>query len=88
MFTDDIVRGLLGVGRQVSVGEMIAGQFLVTEDPGALKIVKGRRKRLPMWISLGAKPVATLTELLYANSTWGSCTPQLVWSSLTAISSI
>ena len=34
---NDIVRTLLAVGRQVAVGEMIAGQALVTEDPGAFK---------------------------------------------------
>ena len=37
VFADDIVRGLLTVGRQVAVGEMIAGQALVVEDAGAFK---------------------------------------------------
>ena len=29
--------------------------------------------------------MATLAELLYANSTWGSCTSQIFWRSLTTI---
>ena len=37
VFMNDIVRTLLAVGRQVAVGEMIAGQALVTEDSGAFK---------------------------------------------------
>ena len=37
VFADDIVRGLLTVGRQVAVGEMNAGQALVVEDAGAFK---------------------------------------------------
>ena len=37
MFADDIVRSLLVIGRQVAVGEMIAGQALAAEDAGAFK---------------------------------------------------
>ena len=37
VFTDDTVRALLAVGRQVAVGEVVAGQALVTGDPGALE---------------------------------------------------
>ena len=37
MFTDDIVCHLLAVGRQVAVGEVVAGQALVTSDPGAFE---------------------------------------------------
>ena len=81
MCADDIVRALLTVGREVAVGEMLEGQALVAEDAGS-------RGSLPMWTSLGAKPVTALTELLYANSTWGSCTSQLCWSSFTIITSI
>ena len=64
VFADDIVRALLAIGRQVAVGEVIAGQALVTATPLRSKIVRGRRGSLPMWTSLGAKPVASLTELL------------------------
>ena len=49
----------------------------MAKDAGAFKIVRGRRGSLPMWTSLGAKPVAALTELLYANSTWEICASQL-----------
>ena len=66
---DDIVRALLAVGRHVAVCEVVAGQALVASDLGAFKIVRGRRGSLPMWTSLGVKPVATLTELLYSSST-------------------
>ena len=57
------------VGRKVAVGEVIAGQVLATGDPASPKLVRGRRGSLPMWTSLGAKPVAALTELFYSNST-------------------
>ena len=35
VFTDDIVRALLAVGRQVKLGEVAAGQTLETDNPGA-----------------------------------------------------
>ena len=69
MFTDDIVLALLAVGRQVAVGEAVAGQALVARDPVRSKIVRGRRGSLPMWTSLGAKRVAVLTDLLHINLT-------------------
>ena len=37
VFADDIVRVLLAVRRQVGVGEVVAGQALVTGDPSALE---------------------------------------------------
>ena len=37
VFTDDIVRVLLAVGRQVAVGDMIAGQALAAEDADVIK---------------------------------------------------
>ena len=37
MFADDIVRSLLVVGRQVAVGEVVAGQALVADDPGVFE---------------------------------------------------
>ena len=68
MFTDDIVRALLVVGRHVAVGKVVAGQALVAGDPGAFEN-RERRGSLPMWTPLRGKPVEALTELLYANST-------------------
>ena len=59
----------LAVGRQVAVGEAVAGQALVARDPVRSKIVRGRRGSLPMWTSLGAKRVAVLTDLLHINLT-------------------
>ena len=53
VFTDDVVRALLAVGRQVAVGEMIAGQVLVTEDPGAFKNHE-RGARKPVRVDLVA----------------------------------
>ena len=41
-----------------------------------------------MWTSLGARPVAALTELLEANSTWGRCKSQSSCHLLTTIASI
>ena len=37
MFTDDVVRSLRAVSRQVAVGEVVAGQALVASDPGAIE---------------------------------------------------
>ena len=37
MFTDDIVRALLVVGRQVAVSVVVAGQALAAGDPGAFE---------------------------------------------------
>ena len=66
MFTDDILRALLAVGRH-AVGEVVACQFLVAGDPGAFEN-RERRRSSPMWTSLGAKPVTGLTEI-YSYST-------------------
>ena len=49
--TDDIVRALLEVGRQVAVSEMIAGQPLMTEDSGAFKN-REREARKPPHVDL------------------------------------
>ena len=37
MFTDDIVRALLAVGRQVAVGEVVADQGLAVGNRGAFE---------------------------------------------------
>ena len=69
VFADDIVRALLAVGRQVAVGEVVAGQALVAGDPGAFENRSREAGKLTMLTSLQAKQMAALTELLYANST-------------------
>ena len=50
-FLDDIVLALLAVGRQVAVGEVIAGQTLLTGDPGAFKN-REREARMPAHVDL------------------------------------
>ena len=45
VFTDDIILVLLAVGRQVAVGEMIAGQALVAEDAGSFKNRQGEARK-------------------------------------------
>ena len=37
MFTDDVVRALLAVRRQVAVGEVVAGQALVVGNPSSFE---------------------------------------------------
>ena len=53
VFADDVVWALLTVGRQVAVGEMIAGQALVAEDAGAFKDGE-REAREPAHVDLVA----------------------------------
>ena len=86
MFTDDIVRALLAVGRQVAVGEVVAGQALVAGDPGAFENHEREARNPTMWTSLGAKPVAALTKLRKFDVR--RCSSQFFRSSLTTIASI
>ena len=66
---DDIVRALLAAGRQVAVGEVVAGQALVAGDSGSFGN-REKEAREPTHVdSLGTTPVTALTELLYGNST-------------------
>ena len=61
VFADDVVRALPAVGRQVAVGEMIAGQVavgemiagqaLVADDPGVFKICE-REARKPAHVDV------------------------------------
>ena len=51
---NDIVRALLVVGRQVSVGKVVAGQALVAGDPGVLKN-RERGARNPTHVELVAR---------------------------------
>ena len=51
MFTDDIVRALLAVGRQVAAGKVVAGQALVAGDPGAFEN-REREARKPTHVHL------------------------------------
>ena len=49
VFTDDIVRALLTVGRRVAVSEVVAGQALVAGGPGAFEDRK-REVRKPIHV--------------------------------------
>ena len=69
VFTDDIVRALLVVRQHVAVGEVVTGQALVASDPGAFENREREARKPTQVTSLGAKPVAAGTELLYANLT-------------------
>ena len=51
VFADDIVRALLAVGRQVAAGEVVAGQALMTSDPGVFEN-REREARKPTHVDL------------------------------------
>ena len=51
VFTDDIILVLLAVGRQVAVGEVVAGQALVAGDRGAFDNCE-RETRKPTHVDL------------------------------------
>ena len=51
VFTDDVVRALLAVGRQVTVGEVVAGQALVAGDPASFENCE-REARKPTHVDL------------------------------------
>ena len=51
MFADNIVRALLAVGRQVAVGEVVAGQALVAGDPASFENCE-REARKPTHVDL------------------------------------
>ena len=54
VFTDNILLSLLAVGRQVAVGEVVAGQRLVAGNPGAFKN-REREARKPTHLDLVGK---------------------------------
>ena len=65
MCADNVVRAPLLVGGQVATGQVVTGQTLMSHDTSAAENRQGgSRGSLPMWTSLGARPVAALTELL------------------------
>ena len=51
VLADDIVRPLLTVGRQVAVGDVVAGQSLVIGDPGTFEN-REREARKPTHVDL------------------------------------
>ena len=55
MCANNVVRALLPVGGQVAIGQVVAGQTLVSHDAGAIENRQSRRGSLPMWTSFGAR---------------------------------
>ena len=72
VFADDFVPALLVVCRQVTAGWPRANLWWPM-TPARSKIARGKHGSRPMRALLGVKPVAALIELLYKNSTRGSC---------------
>ena len=64
LFAHQGVRASLAVGSQVDMFQLIASEALVFTSKRVLEDGEGRRGRLFMCTSLGADPVAALTELL------------------------
>ena len=64
LFSLKFVSVLLTLANEVAIGELITVEVLVALPYDRSKTVRGRRGRRPMWTSLGARPVAALTELL------------------------
>ena len=52
-FTDEIVRSLPAVGRQVAVGEVVADQALVAGGPGAFESREREARKPILWTWLG-----------------------------------
>ena len=64
LFADELVGPLLPFTSEVAIGEMVAVKALVSSAVGAVEAARGRRGKRPICTSLGASPVAALTELL------------------------
>ena len=64
LFSYKFVRTLLGLTSKVAVGELVAIEVLMYTTIGSIKDGERERGRRPIWTSLGARPVAALTELL------------------------
>ena len=63
LFSYKFIRTLLALASKVTVGELVAIEVLMYTTVRS-KTVRGRRGRRPIWTSLGARPVAALTDLL------------------------
>ena len=64
LFSHKLVDALLALASEVAIGELVVVEVLVGTTVRSIKNGDGRRGRRPMWTSLGARPVAALTELL------------------------
>ena len=63
LFSYKFRRTLLALASKVAVGELVAIEVLMYTALRSIKTARGRRGRRPIWTSLGARPVAALTEL-------------------------
>ena len=65
LFSHKFIGALLAFASEVAIGELIAVEVLMGTTIRSVKDGEGGgRGRRPMWTSLGARPVAALTELL------------------------
>ena len=60
----NVVRARLPVDGEFTICKVVTGLTLVSHDASAIENRLARGGGLPMWTSLGARPVAALTELL------------------------
>ena len=63
MFTDDIVLALLAVGRQVTVGDVVASQAVMTGDPGAFEN-REREARKPTHVDVVGSSTGGSADLI------------------------
>ena len=80
MCADNVVRALFPVGGQVEIGQVVTGQTLASHDSSAVKTVRGNSGSLPMWTSLGPRPVAALTEFVVSEFYVGQMQAPIVLS--------
>ena len=64
LLANELVGSLLPFTSEVAIGEMVAVKALVDSTVGAVEDGEGGRGKRPICTSLGARPVAALTELL------------------------
>ena len=76
VLTDDIVRALLVVGREISVAEVVAGQTLVAGDPGSFENREREAWKATHMNLVGRQTRESAERIVYANSTRGSCSSQ------------
>ena len=64
VFTHELVGALLPFSGEIAIGEMVASRLWWAPPWERSKTARGRRGKRPICTSLGARPVAALTEVL------------------------
>ena len=64
LFSHKFVGALLTLASEIAIGELIAVEVLMGTTVRSIKDGERKARERPMWTSLGARPVAALTELL------------------------